>query len=111
MRRSWLLVLIAVTIVSALQVVGIALMLAMFVTPAATASLLTRRLPTMMAVSAAIWLSHVDGLVGNHSQWILITVLVVMQPESGGSLPHADEAEARCCVLLLGESTPVIFDG
>ena len=52
--RYLLLVLIAVTIVAALQVVGIALMLAMFVTPAATASLLTRRLPAMMAVAAFI---------------------------------------------------------
>lgn len=52
--RYLLLVLIAVTIVVALQVVGIALILAMFVTPAATASLLTRRLPSMMALAAAI---------------------------------------------------------
>ena len=52
--RFLLLVLIAITIVVSLQVVGIALMLAMFVTPAATASLLTRRLPSMMLVSAAI---------------------------------------------------------
>ena len=52
--RYLLLILIAVTIVVSLQVVGIALMLAMFVTPAATASLLTRRLPTMMVVSACI---------------------------------------------------------
>ncbi len=52
--RFLLLVLIAVTIVVSLQVVGIALMLAMFVTPAATASLLTRRLPSMMVVSATI---------------------------------------------------------
>jgi manganese/iron transport system permease protein len=52
--RYTLLILLAVTIVVSLQVVGIALMLAMFVTPAATASLLTRRLPTMMAVSAVI---------------------------------------------------------
>jgi ABC-type Mn2+/Zn2+ transport system permease subunit len=52
--RYLLLVLIAVTIVAALQVVGIALMLAMFVTPAAAASLLTRRLPAMMAVAALI---------------------------------------------------------
>lgn len=49
-----LLILIAVTIVVSLQVVGISLMLAMFVTPAAAASLLTRRLPTMMAVGAGI---------------------------------------------------------
>lgn len=52
--RYLLLILIAVTIVVALQVVGIALMLAMFVTPAAAASLLTRRLPSMMAVAALI---------------------------------------------------------
>ncbi len=52
--RYLLLILIAITIVASLQVVGIALMLAMFVTPAATASLLTRRLPTMMLVSALI---------------------------------------------------------
>ena len=49
-----LLILIAVTIVVALQVVGVALMLAILVTPAATASFLTRRLPSMMAVSAVI---------------------------------------------------------
>lgn len=52
--RYLLLVLIAVTIVVALQVVGIALMLAMLVTPAAAASLLTRRLPPMMAIAAVI---------------------------------------------------------
>ena len=52
--RYLLLVLIAVTIVVALQVVGIALMLAMLVTPAAAAQLLTRRLLPMMGVAAAI---------------------------------------------------------
>jgi len=52
--RYLLLILIAITIVASLQVVGISLMLAMFVTPAAAASLLTRRLPTMMLVSAII---------------------------------------------------------
>ncbi len=61
--RYLLLILIAVTIVVALQVVGIALMLAMFVTPAATASLLTRRLPTMMGTAALIGaFSGVAGL-------------------------------------------------
>ena len=58
-----LLLLIAVTIVVSLQTVGIALMVAMLVTPAATAYLLTRRLPTMMVVGAAIGaLSAVIGL-------------------------------------------------
>ena len=67
--RYLLLVLIAITIVTALQVVGIALMLAMFVTPAATASLLTRRLPTMMAVSAFI--GAFSGVVGVYASFHL----------------------------------------
>jgi ABC-type Mn2+/Zn2+ transport system permease subunit len=58
-----LLVLIAVAIVVSLQTVGIALMVAMLVTPAATAYLLTRRLPTMMLTGAAIGaLSAIIGL-------------------------------------------------
>jgi manganese/iron transport system permease protein len=52
--RYLLLVLLAVAIVVSLQVVGIALILAMLVTPAATASLLTHRLLPMMAYAAAI---------------------------------------------------------
>lgn len=61
--RYLLLVLIAVTIVVSLQTVGVALMLAMLVTPAAAAQLLTRRLPTMMVTAATIGaLSNVTGL-------------------------------------------------
>jgi ABC-type Mn2+/Zn2+ transport system permease subunit len=61
--RYLLLILIAVTIVISLQTVGMALMLAMLVTPAAAAQLLTRRLPSMMAVAALIGaLSNVAGL-------------------------------------------------
>jgi ABC-type Mn2+/Zn2+ transport system permease subunit len=67
--RYLLLVLIAVTIVTALQVVGIALMLAMFVTPAATASLVTRRLPTMMLVSALI--GAFSGVAGLYASFYL----------------------------------------
>jgi manganese/iron transport system permease protein len=63
LMRSLMLVLLALTIVVSLQTVGVGLVAAMLVTPAATASLLTRRLPTMMAVSAAIGaLSSVVGL-------------------------------------------------
>lgn len=58
-----LLVLVAVVIVVSLQAVGVALVLAMLVTPAAAAYLLTRRLPTMMAIGSAIgMLSGVLGL-------------------------------------------------
>jgi manganese/iron transport system permease protein len=58
-----LLVLIALTIVVSLQTVGVALMVAMLVTPAATAYLLTRRLWHMMVSGAAIGAaSSVAGL-------------------------------------------------
>lgn len=50
-------ILIAITIVTSLQTVGVALVLAMLVTPAATAQLLTTRLPVMMFLSAGIGLS------------------------------------------------------
>lgn len=58
-----LLVLIALTVVVSLQTVGVALMVAMLVTPAATAYLLTRRLWHMMIVGAIIGVvSSVGGL-------------------------------------------------
>ena len=52
--RNLMLILLALTVVVSLQTVGVGLVAAMLVTPGATAYLLTRRLPTMMAVAAAI---------------------------------------------------------
>lgn len=52
--RLMILLLMSVTIVISLQIVGIALMLALLVTPAATASLMTHRLHTMMLLAALI---------------------------------------------------------
>lgn len=49
-----LLVLVAVVIVASIQAVGVALVLAMLVTPASAAYLLTRRLPVMMMLGAVI---------------------------------------------------------
>jgi manganese/iron transport system permease protein len=60
--ENLLLVLIAVTIVVSLQTVGIALMVAMLVTPAATAYLLTHRLHKMMLLAACI--AAISGVVG-----------------------------------------------
>ena len=60
--HNLLLVLIAVTIVVSLQTVGVALMVAMLVTPAATAYLLTHRLLPMMALAAFI--GALSGVVG-----------------------------------------------
>jgi manganese/iron transport system permease protein len=65
--RTLLLILVSVTIVLSLQVVGIALVAAMLVTPAATAYLLTRRLPAMVAVAACIGaLSGAGGLYASY---------------------------------------------
>jgi ABC-type Mn2+/Zn2+ transport system permease subunit len=52
--RMVLLVLLAFTVMSCIYLVGVILTSAMLVTPAATASLLTRRLVPMMVVSSAI---------------------------------------------------------
>lgn len=61
--RNILLILLALTIVVSLQTVGVGLVAAMLVTPAATAYLLTRRLVTMMIISAFIGaFSGVTGL-------------------------------------------------
>lgn len=57
-----LLVLIALSIVVSLQTVGVALMVAMLVTPAASAYLLTRRLPVMMLIAAVI--ASLSGVTG-----------------------------------------------
>ncbi len=67
--NNLLLVLIAVTIAVAMQTVGVALMVAMLVTPAATASLLTRRLPSMMTISAT--LAALSGVIGLYISYYL----------------------------------------
>ena len=64
-----LLVLIAVTIVVSLQTVGIGLMLAMLITPASTAFLITRRLPAMMAVGALFGM--ISGILGLYLSFYL----------------------------------------
>ncbi len=57
-----LMILIAITIVVSLQTVGIALMVAMLITPAATAYLLSKRLPIMMVMAAVI--ASISGVIG-----------------------------------------------
>ena len=64
-----LLVLIALTIVVSLQTVGVALMVAMLVTPAATAYLLTKRLPVMMGLAALI--ASLAGVIGLYLSFYL----------------------------------------
>jgi manganese/iron transport system permease protein len=65
--RNVLLILLAVTIVISLKTVGVGLVAAMLVTPAATAYLLTRRLPSMMGLAAVFGgLSSVIGLYASY---------------------------------------------
>ncbi len=60
--RYLLLVLLALTVVSAIQVVGVVLTSALLITPAASAALLTQRLSRMIFV--AIIISIISGVLG-----------------------------------------------
>lgn len=94
--RYLLLILIALTIVVSLQTVGVALMVAMLTTPAATAFLLTKRLAPMMALAALIGaLSGVVGLyisyyvsVASGAAIVLVTtaiflLVLALRPQQG----------------------------
>jgi manganese/iron transport system permease protein len=82
--RMLLLILISLTIVTSLQTVGIGLVAAMLVTPAASAYLLTNRLSHMMVLSAIIGtLSSVVGLyvsfylsIASGSAIVLVSTLI-----------------------------------
>jgi ABC-type Mn2+/Zn2+ transport system permease subunit len=65
--RYGLLVLIALTVVAAIQTVGVVLVLALLVTPAAAASLLTKRLPGIMALGALF--AIVSAVVGFYASY------------------------------------------
>ena len=67
--HNLLLGLIAVTVAVSLQTVGVALMVAMLVTPAATAYLLTHRLSTMMFLAAVF--ASLAGVIGLYLSYYL----------------------------------------
>ena len=69
MLNNLLLALIAVTVAVSLQTVGVALMVAMLVTPAATAYLLTHRLSTMMSLAAVF--ASLSGVIGLYLSYYL----------------------------------------
>ncbi len=84
--RNVLLILLALTVVVSMQTVGVGLVAAMLVTPAATAYLLTRRLVPMMLIAAAIGaFSSVAGLyvsfyvnVASGAAVVLIATLIFL---------------------------------
>jgi manganese/iron transport system permease protein len=65
--RYVLLALLALTVVAGIQVVGVVLTSALLVTPAAAASLVTDRLPRMMAV--AVGIAVVSAVVGLYASY------------------------------------------
>lgn len=67
--RYGLLVLLALTVVAGIQAVGVVLISALLITPAATASLITRSLPGMIALSTAI--ASASGIVGLYASYYL----------------------------------------
>lgn len=67
--NNLLLGLIAVTVAVSLQTVGVALMVAMLVTPAATAYLLTHRLSTMMLLASIF--ASLSGVIGLYLSYYL----------------------------------------
>jgi manganese/iron transport system permease protein len=67
--NNLLLGLIAVTVAVSLQTVGVALMVAMLVTPAATAYLLTQRLSRMMLLASIV--AALSGIIGLYLSYYL----------------------------------------
>lgn len=67
--NNLLLSLIAVTVAVSLQTVGVALMVAMLITPAATAYLLTRRLSEMMLLGTVF--ASLSGVIGLYLSYYL----------------------------------------
>lgn len=79
-----LMFLLSMTIVASLQTVGIALVIAMLVTPGATAYLLAKRMPTMMAVASIIGI--VSALAGLYFSFYLNVASGAMMVLVAGSL-------------------------
>lgn len=69
MLNNLLLALIAVTVAVSLQTVGVTLMVAMLVTPAATAYLLANRLSSMMILAAVF--ASLSGMIGLYLSYYL----------------------------------------
>jgi manganese/iron transport system permease protein len=67
--RYGLLVLLSLTVVAGIQAVGVVLISALLITPAAAASLVTRSLPRMMLISAAV--AVFSGVAGLYASWHL----------------------------------------
>jgi manganese/iron transport system permease protein len=88
------LALIAVKVAVSLQTVGVALMVAMLVTPAATAELLTRRLMEMLTLAAAF--ASLSGIIGLYLSYYLSI--------ASGNCAHSDLFLFACLCLEANKS-------
>ncbi len=61
-----------------------------------------------VAVSAALWIGKAPGLVENQSTWILITVLMLVQPTTGAALL---KGLLRAAGTLAGASASILLFG
>jgi manganese/iron transport system permease protein len=111
--RYLLLILLAFTVVSSIQVVGVVMTSALLITPAAAAALLTQRLSRMFAIAVAI--AVLSGIVGLYASyyasvssgaaivltatvffgiaWIVHSLRRSLQPAEADADMEADEAE------------------
>ncbi len=87
--RLLLLILMAVTIVVSLQAVGVALMLALLITPVATARLLVNRLHHMLGIASLLGI--VSGIAGFYASYYL------------------DIPSGACIVLMLSALFGLVF--
>ncbi len=87
--RLLLLILMAVTIVVSLQAVGVALMLALLITPVATARLLVNRLHHMLGIASLLGI--VSGIAGFYASYYL------------------DVPSGACIVLILSALFGMVF--
>ncbi len=110
-----LLVLLSLTIVSALKAVGIILVIAMLIAPGATAYLLTDRFDRMLLIAVATALAsatlgtlvsfHIDGATG--ACIVLVQAAIFMlaflfAPRSGTRLAAAPDQSAACGIGSVG---------
>jgi ABC-type Mn2+/Zn2+ transport system permease subunit len=108
MLHYLLMAMLAVTIVISVQTVGVALMMAMLVTPAAAAYMLTRRLIPMILTAvgigafsavAGLYISYYTNVVSGAAIVLVATAIflltMVFAPQRGGALELVADCPAE----------------
>lgn len=105
--RYLLLILLALTVVTGIQVVGVVLTSALLVTPAAAASLVTNHLPRMMALAALIAVgSAVSGLYASYYGAVSSGAAIVLSCTACFGIAWAWRVMRRSTAARLALRTP-----